>query len=372
MDRVVTKTFDTLTRLGERIEKCLPIDNNDYNYSTGLKRSGLDTLFSNSGPWSRRSFDKNNYYSSQRRDLVYGGTRNYFSNKLDASTSDYKRYSNHKQRQMINSYGDSIVRSPYGPRMGYPGNYGYQGGYFGSSPVAPYGAAMGSVGYAPDYYIAERRQLELVPAPPPRYIQQPVPVAVPVDRPVPQPYPVEVSKPVPVDRPVPVSVDRPVPVPVDRPVPVPVDRPVAVPVPTPVAVDRPVPVSVDRPVPVPVDRPVAVPVPSPVPVDRPVPICVPVPVPSPSSSPIQVPVASPPPSPVQISVPSQVTCYVPVSVPVLSAPASPVMVENSVTYAQRWVNNSPVILNQQRHMAGSPVMGMNPCISYGNNSSFIH
>ena len=375
MNRVITKTADTLTRFGERIERRLSTGNDDYNYSMHAKRSGSDL----SGSVSGRSLN-NNYYLSQRRDSSYGSAGNYSLNKLTANPSNYKSYSNYEQNPTANSYRDGIARPPYGPRVDYPANYNHQGGY-----PSPLPAAMGSVGYAPDYYVAERRQLELIPAPPPRYVPQPVPVTVPVDRPVPQPYPVEVPRPVPVDRPVPVPVDRPVPTPVDRPVPVPVDRPVPVPVdrpvPVPVPVDRPVPVPVDRPVPTPVDRPVPVPVdrlvpvpmpvdrPVPTPVDRPVPVLVdrPVPVPVPSPVPfdrlvpilVPVPVPSPSPPPVVVPVP----CYA----PVLSTPVSPVMVENSVTYAQRWVNSSPVMMNQQRYMAGSPVMGMNPNIPYGNS-----
>ncbi|CAF3678406.1 unnamed protein product [Rotaria socialis] len=270
MDRVVTKTVDALTRFGERIERRLSTGEDDDN-NFGLERSGSGHMFSSSGSEFRRPSGENYNYSSKNRDLAYGRAGKNSKDNLAAMPSPYNNFNNYRQNSMANQYVDQMDTSPYGTGIGGPMNYGYSG----QSSGVPYGAASGNVGYAPDYYIAERRQVELVPAPPPRYIRQPVPVPVPVDRPVPQPYPVRV----------------PVSVPVDRPVPYPV--------------------------------PVAVP-----------------------SPPVQVPVP----------VPTPVPCYVPVAVPVPSPPPSPVMVENSVTYTQRWVDSSPAIMNQQSYRAGSPVM----------------
>jgi len=318
MEKVVNKTVDALTRLGERLERRFSTDEDDHSY---LPRSNSGFMFPSAGSAFHRPVDKkhhkNNVYSSKRRDLVYGGARKQSSDNLAASPA-YSSFNNYRQNPIPNPYMNSMGTPPYGTGIGGPLNYNYgsnygaysnpsssmpysaysgpsssmpYNAYSGSPSGVPYGALPGNVGYAPDYYIAERRQVELVPAPPPRVIQQPVPVPVPVDRPVPQPYPVEVFKPIPVDRPVPV------------------------PVPSPVFVDRPV--------------PVPVPVPSP----PPPPVCVPVPVP----------------------VPSPVPCYIPVGVPVPSPPPSPVMFEQSVTQSQRW-------------FAGSPAMGMNPILSYGSGS----
>lgn len=326
MDKVVTKTVDALSRFGERIQRRLSTGEEDFS---GLERSGSDHMFGGSGSAFRRPLDKKHgkNYSSKQRDAMYGGARNYSSDNLAASPGSF---SNYRQNPMPNPYSDGMGISPYGAGMGGPMNYGYGGGYPGGNAGYP-GGGPGNVGYAPDYYIAERRQLELVPAPPPRYIRQPVPVPVAVDRPVPQPYPVQVPRPYAVDRPVPV------------------------------------------------------PVPSPVPVDRPVPYPVAVPVPQRPPPPVQIPVPVP--------VPTPVPCYVPVGVPVPSPPPSPVMCENSVTYTQRWTTGSPAMMNQQnymrgspvmmnqqnylrgspvmmdqqRYMAGSPAMGMNPCSPYGNN-----
>lgn len=336
MEKVVTKTVDALSRFGERLERRLSTGDDD---SSGLERSGSGFMYPNPGSAFQRPLDrkhgKSNHYSSKQRDFAYGGGRNFSSDNLAASPGQ-SSFNNYRQNPMANPNSDGMMGAPYGTGIGGPMNYGYQGGYPGGSPGGSYGGpygggAPGNVGYAPDYYIAERRQLELVPAAPPRYIRQPVPVPVPVDRPVPQPYPVEVPRPVPVDRPVRVPV----------------------------------------------------PYPSPVPVDRPVPVPVPVPVPSPPPPPVRIPVP--------VAVPTPYPCYVPVGVPVPSPPPSPVMVENSVTHTQRWITGSPVMMNQQsylggspgmmnqqrylagspvmmnqqRYLAGSPAMGMNPCMPYG-------
>jgi hypothetical protein len=294
MERVVTKTVDALSRLGERLERRLSTGEDDYDYSSALNRSGSDSKFSKAGSAFHRPLDKKlgktNYDSAKKRDLVYGGAKKYSSDNLAASPSGNSSFNNYRQNGLVNPQADRMNRGSYGNAMGGPMNYGYQGGYAGSSAAGAYGGSPGNVGYAPDYYIAERRQLELVPAPPPRYIRQQVPVPYPVDRPVPQPYPVEVPRPVPVDRPYPVPVRQLVPV------------------------------------------------------DRPVPVCVPYPVRSPTPPPVQVPVAVP------------VPCYIPVGVPVPSPPPSPVMVENSVTYTQRWTTGSPAMMNQQNGLVGSPMM----------------
>jgi hypothetical protein len=323
MDKVVNKTVNALTRFGERLERHISTDGNDNAY---YERSGSGYMFPSAGSAFQRPVDKkykkNNSYSSKQRDLIYGGARKYSSDNLAAAPGD-NSFSNYRQNPMPNPYANGVDRPPYGTGIGAPfnynqnsnygqnsqysygSNYGAQsGGYPGPSPGSPYGGPPGSVGYAPDYYIAERRQMELVPAPPPRYIRQQVPYPVPVDRPVPQPYPVQVPQYFPVDRPVPV------------------------------------------------------PYPSPVPVDRPVPVPVPVPVPSPPPPPICVP----------YPVPTPVPCYIPVGIPVPSPPPSPVMFEQSVTHSQRWYTGSPAMMNQPRYLAGSPAMGMNPFISYGNGS----
>ncbi|CAF2376111.1 unnamed protein product [Rotaria sp. Silwood2] len=251
MDKVVNKTINAIARFGERLERRLSNDASDDSY---LQLSGSDSMFPSAKSAFYRPLDgtshKRNIYSSQRRDLSYGGARNYSSDNLAASHG-YGSFSNYRQSPMSDSYSDDLDRSPFGSSAGALPNYGpYSGGYPNRSSNAPYGFYPGNVAYAPNYYIAERRQVELVPAPPPRVIREPVPFPVPVDRPVPQPYPVEVLRPVPVDRPVPVPV--PAPVPVDRFVPVPV------PVPSP-----PVCVPVPVPNPVPCYVPVGVPVPSP-------------------------------------------------------------------------------------------------------------
>ncbi|CAF0828879.1 unnamed protein product [Rotaria sp. Silwood1] len=251
MDKVVNKTINAIARFGERLERRLSNDESDDTY---LQPSESDSMFPSTRSGFYRPLDgpshKRNAYSSQRRDLSYGGARKYSSDNLAASPG-YESFSNYRQSPMSDSYRDDSDRSPYGAGIGALPNYGsYSGGYPNPSSTMPYGFHPGSVAYAPNYYIAERRQVDLVPAPPPRVIREPVPVPVPVDRPVPQPYPVEVLRHVPIDRPVPVPV--PSPVPVDRFVPVPV------PVPSP-----PVCVPVPVPNPVPYYVPVGVPVPSP-------------------------------------------------------------------------------------------------------------
>jgi len=272
MDKVVNKTVDVLTRFGDTLGRRFATEDNDDLY---FERSGSSFMFPSAGSAFRRPLDKkyhkNKIYSFKQRDLNYVGARNYSSDNLSASPS-YSSFNNYRQNPVPREYAGGVDRPIYGTGIGAPLNYGfspnygygsnyntYSGAYSDPSSNMPYGSIPGSVGYAPDYYIAERRQVELVPAPPPRVIQREVPVPYPVDRPVPQPYPVEVPRPYPVDRPVPVPV----------PSPVPFDRPVAVPVP--------------------------VPVPSP-------PVCVPVPVavPTPVACyiPVGVPVPSPPPSPI--------------------------------------------------------------------------
>lgn len=304
MNRVANLTTDVLQKVGDSLQRRLSTgDDHAYGY---VQRSspGAGFMFPSAGSAFHRPLDrksqKNRAYSSKHRDVVYGGGgRKHSSDHLVASPS-YHSFQNYRQKPSQDAQADGEARLPYGTGIGgplenpYSSNGSFSSGYPGYG--MPYGAFPGNIGYAPEYYIAERRQMELVPAPPPRFVPQPYPVAVPVDRPVPQPYPVEVIRPVPVDRPVP--------------------YPVAVPTP------------------VPVDRPYAVPVPVPVPSPPPPPICVPYPV----------------------AVPTPVACYVPVGIPVPSPPPSPIMFEQSVKYQQRWV-------------AGSPAMGMNPYLSY--SGSFI-
>ncbi|CAF4215201.1 unnamed protein product [Rotaria sp. Silwood2] len=225
MNRIVTKTVDALSRFGERLERRLSTGGDD---NCNLERVDSDFMCLNSG-----------------------SALDYSLNNIPASSGACYGY---QRPPMCDLYAGGMTRPPYGPGIGHHMNYDYRGVCHGPLPTTPYGSVHGHIGYAPDYYIAERRQVDLIPAPPPRYIQQPVPVPLPVDRPVPQPYPVEVSRPVPVDRPVPVPVLSPVPV--DRPVPVPIGVPVRSP-----QVQVPVPV----PSQVPCFVPVGVPVPSPPP-----------------------------------------------------------------------------------------------------------
>ena len=318
MEKVLNKTVDALARLGERIERRISTDDVD---ETIYERSGSGSGFPGPGSAFYRPLDQKQHrkssHGSGRRDGSYGGNgRQYSSDHLAASPA-YSSFSNYRQNPRADPFGGQASGSPYGTGIGAPLNNAYNS--FPSNPFGSdygeqnyqsmngsYGGMPANVGYAPEYYVAERRQVDLVPAPPPRIIQQRVPVPYAVDRPVPQPYPVEVQRPVYIDRPVPYPVATPVPV--------------------------------DRPVPVP--YPVAVPSPAPPPV------CIPVPVP----------------------VPSPVPCYIPVGVPVPSPPPSPIMFEQSMTHTQRWVTGSPAMMNQQHYLAGSPAMGMNPYISYGNGS----
>ncbi|CAF1490755.1 unnamed protein product [Didymodactylos carnosus] len=196
MNNLINKTFDQVSRIGEKIERRL----SQSDSSDNLKRSGSGLELSATPV---------------------------------GAFGNYNNYS--QQQQQVQAYG--YGGGNYGNQGAYGGNYGGQ-----FRAVNPYGTGA-NIGYSPDYYIAERRVVDLVPAPRPQIIRQQVPVPVQVDRPVPQPYPVSVPKPVPVDRPVPVPVSQPVLV--DRP------YPVAVPVPVP------------SPPPPPVYVPVGVPVPSP-------------------------------------------------------------------------------------------------------------
>lgn len=345
MANIVNRTVDSLLRFGEKLERRLSTDETNDLF---VPRSGSNSMFPSKQSAFRRPLDRKpdrSSYSSERRPVAYGRQHRSSSDNLAGSPA-YSSFRNYRQNPSSSSFmysGDPSTyttstaapfMAPTAPFMAptatpsynpysnhltnsttpYASSFasnptGYSAMPYSSNPM-PYGVAGGmaapaNIGYAPEYYIAERRQVELVPAPPPRIVQQPVPYPVPVDRPVPQPYPVEVTKYVPVDRPVPVPV----------PTPVPVDRPVAVPVP----------------------------VPSP----PPPPVCVPVPVP----------------------VPSPVPCYIPVGVPVPSPPASPVMFEQSVTNTQRWVTGSPVFMNQGSYVAASPVVNsLSSYGSYGNGS----
>ncbi|CAF0772050.1 unnamed protein product [Adineta steineri] len=314
MEKVVNKTVNALTRLGNHLERRLSTGNDDEHPT--YESYEQHEAFASSGSAFHRPLDKKpakSNYASRK-------SNKFSSDNLAASPSGSSSFNNYRQIPI-----DRLNRPPYGTGIGAPLAYGYQGasgaqqfggmsgdgqyggmsgggqfggmsggGQFGGmSGGGQLGNGAGNVGYAPDYYIAERRQLELVPAPKPQIIRQEVRVPYPVDRPVPQPYAVKVPQPYPVD------------------------------------------------------RPVRVPVPQPYPVDRPVPYPVAV-----QSPPVQVPVP----------VPTPVPCYIPVPVPVPSPPPSPVMVENSVTYTQRWIQQdrqaagSPQMFQQQRQMAGSPLM----------------
>ena len=360
MDKLVNKTVNALSRFGEHIERQFSIgdDHNDGIYPR-LQRSGSNSMFPSARSAFQRPLDKkrdeDKKYSSKQRGLLFNGLRNSSSDNLAASPG-YSSFNNYRQNPMPNPYVDGVDRPPYGTGIGGPLNYGYGGNYGGYSSSAsslPRSSSSGSVGYAPDYYIAERRQVELVPAPQPRIIQQPVPV--PVDRPVPQPYPVEVPRYIPVDRPVPV------------------------------------------------------PVPSPVPYDRPVCVPVPVAVPTPCYIPVAVPVPSPPPSPVMYeqsvthtqrwtSNPPAVVnqqSYVsnpPVVVQQQSyVPNSPVVFQQQsyvqnpppmyqqqsyvpnqlgVVRQQSYITNPPVVINPPIYASSTPAMGMNPYVSYGT-SAFV-
>ena len=294
MNKLTDVTLDVLSKVGTSIEKRFIKEDKYKDGDDGyyyVDRSGSDLMFSGSNSAFHRPLDKKKQQNFRvQKSGGRSGVQRYSSDNLAASPG-YSSFSNYRQNPGRQTSVDGYDRPIYGTGIGGPMNYGstdsfnaFANPYSNGSSSSLYSGGsghgfQGNVGYAPDYYIAERRQVELVPAPPPRIVQQPVPYAVPVDRPVPQPYPVEVIRHVPVDRPVPV------------------------PVPTPVPVDRPVPV------------PVPVPVPSP----PPPPVCVP------------VPVAQP------------VPCYIPVGVPVPSPPPSPVVFEQSVTHTQRWITGSPVM-----------------------------
>lgn len=304
MNKVANLTADVLQKVGDSLQRRLSTgeDHHTYEYVPRSSSSRGGYMFPSAESAFHRPLDrsghKNRAYSSKHRDVVYGGGgRKYSSDHLVASPSNHS-FQNYRQEPSQGQYADGGQRLPYGTGIGGPleNPYGSSNSFnSGSSAYGmPYGAFPGNVGYAPEYYIAERRQMELIPAPPPRIVPQPYPVPVPVDRPVPQPYPVEVIRQVPVDRPVPVPV----------------------------------------------------PVPSPVPVDRPVFIPVPVPVPSPPPPPVCVPYP--------VAVPTPVACYVPVGIPVPSPPPSPVMFEQSVKYRQRWVAGSPAMgMNPYLSYSGS-------------------
>ncbi len=338
MDKVINKTVDVLSRLGEKIERQLSPDEKDGSY---YEKPSSEFMYAQARPVYRRPLDKknpkNNIYSKSRN-LIGGNARKYSSDNLAASPG-YSSFNNYRQNPERQRANDGAHRPPYGTGIGAPLSYGFSpnyGGYSNASAPMQNGSVPGNIGYAPDYYIAERRQLELVPAPKPQIIQQQVPVPVAVDRPVPQPYPVQV--------PVPYAVDRPVPVPV--PSPVPFDRPV--PVPVPVAVQSP-PVYVQ--VPVPCYVPVAVPVPS------------------------------PPPSPVvyeqSVTHTQRWTTGSPAMVNQQSYAASSPVIVNQQSYPasspvmvnqQSYPAGSPVIINQQSYPASSSATGLNPYGSFGNGS----
>jgi len=316
MDKVINKTVGVLSRLGEKIERQLLPEEKDGSY---YERPRSEFMYVQAQPAYRRPLDgkkpKNIIYAKSRN-LIQGNPRKYSSDNLAASPG-YSSFNNYRQNPERQRANDGANRPPYGTGIGAPLNYGFSpnyGGYANASAPMQYGSVPGNVGYAPDYYIAERRQLELVPAPKPRIIQQQVPVPVAVDRPVPQPYPVQV------------------------PVPYAVDRPVPVPVPSPVPVDRPVPVHV----------PVAVQSP-------PVYVQVPVPTPVPCYVPVAVPVPSPPPSPV---VYEQSVTHTQRWIT-----GSPAMANQ-----QSYASNSPVIINQQSYPASSSATGLNSYGSFGNGS----
>ncbi|CAF2111148.1 unnamed protein product [Rotaria magnacalcarata] len=322
MDRFVDKTVDVLTRFGENLERRF---SNDLSDDTYIRSSSSNILYPDSKSTFRRPFDddnrKSDIYSSQRRNLSYGGARRSSSDNLVASPG-YESFSNYRQNPMANIM-DDVDRAPYGSRIddrrkqrhnlnyGYDPNYGAYPGAYDTDPSSnsPYESHSGNVGYAPNYYIAERREVELIPAPEPRIIRQQVPVPFPVDRPVPQPYPVAVPVPYPVDRPVPV--------------------------------------------------PVAVPSP---------PVCVPVPTPTPCYVPVAVPVPSPRASPVIFE--QSVTHsqrWITGSPAMMNrqqyAVGTPVMMNR-----QQYAVGTPVMMNGKPYFPGSPAVGINGYASYGNGS----
>lgn len=222
MSGVVYRTKEALAKLGEKIERRLSTGDNEF--------SSLESAGGSFGEEYPRPLD--GYDGSKRGSRRNSGVANSSSDNLVAGGFGQTPYGGNR------SYG----QMPYAGGAGY-GQRPYGGAGYGQMPYgtglpnnAMYGSIPprgGNIAYAPDYYIAERREIDLVPVPRPRIIRQPVPVPVPVDRPVPRPYPVPVPQPVPVDRPVPVPVPSPVPVPVPVPSPVPCYIPVGVPVPSP-------------------------------------------------------------------------------------------------------------------------------------------
>ncbi|CAF3387737.1 unnamed protein product [Rotaria socialis] len=330
MDRFVDKTVDVLTRFGEHLERRFSNDQSDNTY---IRSSSSNILYPGDNSAFQRPFDdndrKSDIYSSQRRNLSYGGARKYSSDNLVASPG-YESFSNYRQNPMANTHMDDVDRALYGHRIDgrrkqrHNLNYGAYPEVYTTDPSSnsPYGLHSGNVGYAPNYYIAERREVELIPAPEPRIIRQQVPVPFPVDRPVPQPYPVAVPVPYPVDRPVPV--------------------------------------------------PVAVPSP---------PVCVPVPTPTPCYVPVAVPVPSPRASPVIFEQSVTHSQRWITGSPVMMnqqryAVGTPVMM-NQQRYAvgtpvmmnqQPSAVGTPVMMNGQPYFPGSPAVGMNGYASYGNGS----
>lgn len=214
----MSKTVKALTRFGERIERHLNPDESDDDFDT--KRSGSPANFR-----AHSTKREDNRSSRDGFPLAMPHRRTYSDDNI-AGNPNYSSFRNYRQNPYPNPLFDGIDRPQYGTGLGstsmpyppilngpsaytpaytpaYPpsaasfNNYGQSSQSFGSLPSS-------SVAYAPEYYIAERRQIDLIPAPRPQIIQQPVPVPVPIDRPVPVPVPV--PTPVPVDRPYPVAV----------------------------------------------------------------------------------------------------------------------------------------------------------------------
>lgn len=238
MSGVINRTKEALTKIGERIERRLSTGDDEY--------SSLESA----GPSYAEQYPRplDGYDSEKRASRRNSGVANRSSDNLAAGGYGQMGYGGGAYDQM--GYGGGAYgqmghgAGPYGQQhfggggfdRGSYGGAGYgqmhHGG--GLNTTTMYGSIPprgGNIAYAPNYYVAERREIDLVPIPPPRIIRQPVPY--PVDRPVPRPYPVPVPQPVPVDRPVPVPVPSPVPVPVPVPSPVPCYVPVGIPVPSP-------------------------------------------------------------------------------------------------------------------------------------------
>ncbi|UJR10544.1 hypothetical protein I4U23_014744 [Adineta vaga] len=304
MDRVFNKTVGALNRFGDSLERHFSVD--------GHARSKSGMMFGNNGPLYNRPLDQRNHgaslYPSKSRNLSFASMRKLPLTTLSTSTG-YNGFSHFSQRpsSMHKVGNDRLDRPLYGGKSSGALNYGLHSqndGFAGG--MGDISGGMGCcpppvVGCAPNYYIAERRQMELIPAPPPQIIHQPVPCPVPVDRPVPVPCPVACPVPCPVDRPVPVPV--PCAVPVDRPVPVPV------------------PVCVPSPPPPPVCIPVPTPVPCLVPCCCPPPCCPPPCCPSPCCPPLSCC-----PSP---------CCPSPCCLP-LSSSQSPMMIDPTSSFNQRF------------------------------------